>query len=192
MKKLLILLAVATLPAASGCACARLCPCCPCNWFARPAAVCAPACPPTYAAPLAAPCAPYSPCAPVATAAPYMPAMAQPFAPQCATCQNQPMMAQPQPMYYQAPMNYQMPMNAGACGTCYAEPGCAYAGEVGCGCSGPAMVGYGGDCGSCGSCGSCDSCGGGGCSSCGSGGPAVASPTPVGAPDRFVDPAPGA
>ncbi len=50
MKKLLILLAVATLPAASGCACARLCPCCPCNWFNRPATYCAPACPPTYAA----------------------------------------------------------------------------------------------------------------------------------------------
>jgi hypothetical protein len=189
MKKLLILLAVATLPFASGCACARLCPCCPCNWFNRPATYCAPACPPTYAAPLAATCAPYSPCAPVATAAPYMPAMAQPFMPQCATCPNAPVMAQAQPMYYQAPM-------ANPCGACYAEPGCAYAGgyagEVGCGCSGPAMVGYGGDCGSCGSCGSCDSCGScgsGGCSSCSGGAPAATSPTP--APERFQDPGPG-
>lgn len=186
MKKLLILLAVATLPFASGCACARLCPCCPCNWFNRPATYAAPACPPTYAAPLAAtcapPCAPYSPCAPVATAAPYMPAMAQPFMPQCATCPS-PVMAQAQPMYYQAPM-------ANPCGACYAEPGCAYAGgyagEVGCGYGGPAMVGYGGDCGSCGPCGSCDSC-----SSCGNynaGVPTGSAPTPMGPPD----PAPGA
>ena len=40
MKKLLVLLAVAMLPAASGCCCARLCPFCPCNWFNR-APVCA-------------------------------------------------------------------------------------------------------------------------------------------------------
>src|SRR5258705_5235747 len=89
--------------------------------------------------------------------------MAPPFMPQCATCPNQPVMAQAQRMYYQAPMN------AGACGSCgtcgnsgmcgasYAEPGCAYAGEAGCG--GPAMVGYGGDFGSCGACGLCGSCG---------------------------------
>src|SRR5215212_334297 len=128
MKKLLILLAVAALPSASGCACARLCPCCPCNWFNRPATYCAPACPPTYAAPLATTCAPAcAPYAPVATAAPFMPAMAQQFAPQCATCQNQPVMAQAQPMYYQAPMQTQM---INPCGACYAEPGCAYAGEA--------------------------------------------------------------
>lgn len=184
MKKLLILLTVAVLPAASGCCVGRLCPCCPCNWFSRPATYCAPACPPTYAAPLAATCAPpcaapYSPCAPVATAAPYMPAMAQPFMPQCATCPNQPMMTQAQPMYYQSPM-------ANPCGACYAEPGCSYAGEAGCG--GPAMVGYGGDCGSCGSCDSCSSCGSGGCSSC-TGGAAATAPTPAGAPDRFQEPA---
>src|SRR6187200_3277934 len=155
MKKLLILLAVATLPAASGCCCARLCPLCPCNWFSRPSTYCAPACPaPTYAAPLAAscapaPCAPYNPCAPVATAAPFMPAMAQPFMPQCATCPTAPVITQAQPMYYQAPMagNCGMP---NSCGACYAEPGCGYAGEAGCGFGGPAMVGYGGDCGSCG------------------------------------------
>jgi hypothetical protein len=175
MKKLLILLAVATLPFASGCACARLCPCCPCNWFNRPAVYAAPACPPTYAAPLAATCPPpCAPCAPVATAAPYMPAMAQPFMPQYAAAPN-PMMTQAQPMYYQAPM-------ANPCGACYVEPGCGYA-EASCG--GPAMVGYGGDCGPCGSCGPCDACGSGGCSG------AAGSPTPAGAPDRFVDPAPG-
>ncbi len=110
MKKFLILLAVATLPATSGCACARLCPCCPCNWFNRPVAYCPP---PAYAAPCAAPmatcaptCAPVSPCAPVATMAPYMPAMAQQYAPQCATCaapQGPPVITQAQPMYYQAP-----------------------------------------------------------------------------------------
>jgi hypothetical protein len=191
MKKLLILLAVAALPSASGCCVGRLCPCCPCNWFNRPTTYCAPACPPTYAAPLAAtcapPCAPYSPCAPVATAAPYMPAMAQQFAPQCATCATQPVMTQAQPMYYQAPM----PMNAGCntCGACYAEPSCAYSGD-----GGPAMAGYGGDCGSCGSCGSCESCsscGSGGCSSCNSGAPGGAiTPTPTGAPDP--GPGPGA
>ena len=70
MKKLLILLAVATLPAARGCCCRRLCPFCPCNWFNR-TAVCAPAaptyCPPPCAAPtyVPSPCA-ASACAPCA------------------------------------------------------------------------------------------------------------------------------
>ena len=58
MKKVMILLALATLAAAPGCCCTRLCPLCPCNWFNR-----APVCPPTYAAPVAT-CAPtYAPCA---------------------------------------------------------------------------------------------------------------------------------
>jgi hypothetical protein len=207
MKKLMILLAVAALPSASGCCCARLCPFCPCNWFNRPATYCAPACPaPTYAAPLAATCAPacapYSPCAPVATASPFMPAMAQAFAPQCATCQAQPMMTQAQPMMTQAqPMYYQAPMpNAcgmqNPCGACYGEPGCSYGGEAGCGCGGPSMSGFSGDCGSCEGSSSCGSggCGGDGCSSCNGGGaPAATAPTPApGTPDRFVDPAPGA
>ena len=69
MKRLLVLLAVATLPAASGCCCARLCPFCPCNWFSR-GPVCAP-----YAAPVA--------CAPAAT---YVPSPCAPtYAPACAT-----------------------------------------------------------------------------------------------------------
>ena len=196
MKKLLILLAVAVLPAASGCCATRLCPCCPCNWFSRPTTVTAvPACPPTYVAPMASPCAP-SPCAPmtqfapVSTSASIMPAMVQPLASSCATCPSAPVITQAQPMYFQAPMQAAMP--TAAC--CPAEPSCAYMGEVGCGYGGPAMVGYGGDC--CNSCGSCDSCGGGGgCSSCSGGGvPASTSttPTPAGAPDRFQDPAPGA
>ena len=72
MKKLLILLAVATLPSASGCCCARLCPCCPCNWFNRPATYCCSGLPAAYAAPTYVPSTlcrrpvrPYSPCAPL-------------------------------------------------------------------------------------------------------------------------------
>src|SRR5258705_3196821 len=82
--------------------------------------------------------------------------MAPPFMPQCATCPNQPVMAQAQRMYYQAPMNAGACGscgtcgNSGMCGACYAEPGCAYAGEAGCG--GPAMVGYGGGFRMCGAC----------------------------------------
>ena len=63
MKKVMILLTVAAIYTASGCCGTggRLCPCCPCNWFARPATACPPA--PMYAAPLVSnPCAPA--CAP--------------------------------------------------------------------------------------------------------------------------------
>ncbi len=191
MKKLLILLAVAAIPAASGCCATRLCPCCPCNWFSRPTTVTAvPACPPTYMAPMAqacpsSPCAPMSQFAPVSTAAPMMPAMMQPMS-ACATCPSTPVITQAQPMYFQAPMQAAMP--TAAC--CAPEPGCAYMGEAGCG-YGPAMVGYGGDC-----CNSCDSCGGGGCSNCNSGVPAYSGapasgvPTPAGGAP--LDPVPGA
>jgi hypothetical protein len=205
MRKILILLAVATLPAASGCACGRLCPCCPCNWFNRPA-VCAPACPPpVYAAPVAAtcpppcaapapcaaPCAP-APCAAMGTVAPMAAPMAAPMMPQYMAPQA-PCCAQAQPMYYQQP--YQQPMP-----TCCAapEPSCAYspgyAFESGCG--GPYMgnVGYGpvmdwSACSGCGGCGACGSCGGcTTCNSCCDGGASVPAP----APEKFVDPAPAA
>jgi len=165
MKKILALLAVATIPATFGgcaacCPSLSVCPCCPCNWFNRPAA-CPPApvcCPPApmYAAPLAATACP-PPCAPVCqpmasqmmpqyvmpTSAPY----AAPYggAPGCNTCQQ---MAAPQAMYAQ-PAYYAEP----GCG--YAEPGCGapYMGEVSYGPSMPC------ECSSCGS-GCCGDAGG--------------------------------
>jgi hypothetical protein len=177
MKKMLALLAVATIPAMfGGCAACwptggGLCPCCPCNCFNRPAP-CPPApvcCPPapTYAAPLAAtacppPCPP--PCPPVASQV--MPQYVMPSpasfaaAAPCNACQA-PMMA-PQAMYAQPAY--------------YAEPGCAYI-EPGCG--GPFMgaVSYGPSmpC----ECGTCE----GGC--CGDSAP-LSAPVP-----QAVTPAPG-
>jgi len=186
MKKVLILLAVAALSAASGCCCTQLCPLCPCNWFNR-GAYCAPA--PVYAAPLAAsPCGPAtfvpSPCGP--TCAPVSP-LAATVMPQFVAPPMGQMMTQAQPMYYSAP--------AAAC--CAPEPSCSYAAEQGCG--GPFMgsVSYGPmmDCGcnQCGGgsqCGGCNQCGGyapsGGCSSCDGGAPAAAAP----APEKFVEPTP--
>jgi hypothetical protein len=190
MKKILILLAVATLPLTSGCCCARLCPCCPCNWFNRPAT-----CPPTYAAPLvSSPCGPTyvpSPCAPspCATCGPMASPLAATVMPQYMAPPAAPMMTQAQPMYYQ-----QAPASA-CCGAapscCPSEPSCGCAAEPGCG--GPYMgaVSYGPmmDCGPCSSCDPCGGgCGGGGCSSCDGGGapPAAVVPTP----QKFVDPAP--
>lgn len=140
MKKMLALLAVATIPTMFG-GCAACCPTstsgccltnclCPCNWFNRPATACPPApvmapavCPPapTYAAPLAATACP-PPCPPVATQ--MMPQYVMPTtAAACNTCQATPQMMMAQPAYY-------------------GEPGCAYI-EPGCG--GPFMgtVGYG-------------------------------------------------
>lgn len=186
MKKMLILLAVATIPATlSGCAAccptAGLCPCCPCNWFA-PEPACPPA--PLYAAPLVAnPCAP-PPCGPAAV--PQMmpqyvsPTMA-PFAAApspCSTCgpqgmvmpqpQMQPMFAPPQQFSQADPTYYAEP----SCGCGYAESGCGM----------PSMMGYGGmpvmaygpfDCGAC-SGGCCD-------------GGALGAPSPEG----YVTPAPG-
>lgn len=155
MKRLMILLAVATLPAAAGCCCTRLCPLCPCNWFNRGA--CAPA--PTYAAPLAAVPATYvpSPCAPA-----YGPA-ATTVAPLAATVTPQyiappmspmmsPMMAQsanaccpqaaapvccPQqaaPVCCPAPAPVCCPQPTSCC---MPEPSCAYSGY-------PMEMGYGG------------------------------------------------
>jgi len=193
MKKMLILLAVATIAAAApGCCCPRLCPCCP--WFNRGAA-----CPPaTTYAPLAA-TNPYNPCAPAcsswdpcqcavvphgqpgylpgapAYAPPYAPAFAQApggympgppnYLPQAPVfAQGQPNMFQAQPTYYSEP----------SCGYSYMEPSC----------SAPSVVSYGPmmDCGPCGSCGSCDSCGGYDGGMVGG---------PVGpAPEAYVDPTP--
>ncbi len=165
MKKMLILLAVAMLPAASGCCCARLCPCCPCNWFNR-GPVCAPA--PTYAAPLAATCAPTAGSLYAVT----MRTAAVCATTMCAVCGDgrdaadapnrnaailappaAPMMTQAQPMYYQA-----QPTPA-----YYGEPSCSYAAQSACGCGSMGAVGYGPcDCNQCGSCNQC-----GGCGSCG-------------------------
>jgi hypothetical protein len=152
MKKMLFVMAVATLPAiAGGCNCCGLANCCPCNWFNRGAYCGTPT--PTYLpySPVAA-----SPCAPVA-ASPYVPAVmpqyATPFAsPLAATpAMNAPMMTSPAmgaPMiadpsmlgYMQQaqPMAYADPN----CG--YVEPGCGYPNMVG---YGPAMpMSYGGCC----------------------------------------------
>ena len=195
MKKVMILLAVATLSVAPGCCATRLCPCCPCNWFARPAATCCPPAP-MYAAPVAATCAPTympSPCAPacpspcsaVGTVSPMAGPMQFMGAPQ-----GMPMVTQGQPMYYQSPM----PQTC--CGS--AEPNCSCMPSCGCGaeagCGGPFMgnVGYGPsmDCGGCGSCngGYGSFGGGGGCSGCDGGGAPTAAPP---APEKF-DPVPAA
>lgn len=111
MKKVLIMLAVATIPAAAGCNCCGLanCPCNPCNWFNR-GAYCGPTSTyaPLTAAPIASPTVtPVLPQYPVAGAAPEM--------------MGAPMIAGPsaQPMMYAEP------------GCNYVEPGCAYGGMVG-------------------------------------------------------------
>jgi hypothetical protein len=153
MKKMLALLAVATIPAMlSGCtACCPttgLCPCCPCNWFNRqpacpPAPVCCPPAP-MYAAPLAAtacppPCAPM--CPPMASQMmpQYVMPTSAPYGAGCSSCQQAVM---PQQMFTQAQPAY------------YSEPGCGYV-EAGCGAPfmGGNVVGYGPsmpcDCGAC-------------------------------------------
>jgi hypothetical protein len=124
MKKMLILLAVATIPSAGGCCCARLCPCL--NWCNR-GAYCAPA--PTYAAPLVtSPCPPTA-CPPTIAPAAVPAVMPQQFAMPSAV----PAMAAPWPG---AVMSQTQPMY-------YAEPGCAYV-EPGCGAPYMGNVGYGG------------------------------------------------
>jgi hypothetical protein len=124
MKKILTLMAVATIPAMLG-GCAACCPptglCswCPCNCFQRQPDPCPPA--PVYAAPLATACPPTT-CCPPAAMPQYAAPMAAPFTaaptyvqPQMATCCPQ------QPMYYQAaPMQYAEP----SCGCSYAEQSC--------------------------------------------------------------------
>jgi hypothetical protein len=171
MKKLLTLLAVATLPAAfSGCAACSpglsLCPCCPCNWCNRapacppaPAPVCCP--PTTYATPVAA-CPPA--CPPVASQMmpQYIMPGAMPLAaagPQmCNPCQAQ---AMPQPMYYQQPQQM------------YYEPSCGYNMMMEPGCGTPSMVSYG----------PMEGCSSGCCE----GGPLTAP-----APEAYIAPEPGA
>lgn len=154
MKKILIMLAVATIPAAAGgCNCCGLgtglasCPCSPCNWFNR-GAYCgtAPAyCPPTPTyTPVVGQCP--TPCGPAVSAViPQYPVLgaapvagapygAAPYgaAPYAATGMvGAPMIADPSAMGYAMPAQ---PMY-------YSEPSCGYAAEPGCGYSG--TVSYG-------------------------------------------------
>ncbi len=179
LKKMLALLAVATIPATmSGCtSCCpslSLCPCSPCNWFNRSASACPPApavcCPPapTFAAPLAATACPppCSVCPPMASQ--MMPQYMTPTsgfaAAPCSSCQQGPIMAQP---------------------AYYGEVGCGYV-EAGCGAPFMGTVGYGPSmpCGCDSGCSSCSGYGGGfdsGC--CGAdGGTSFSAPTPQVAP----------
>lgn len=119
MKNVLIMLAVATIPAAAGCNCCGLanCPCNPCNWFNR-GAYCGPTSTyaPLTAAPLAATAVPsVQPLYPVAGA----PMASAPYA--SPEMMGAPMIAGPsaQPMMYAEP------------GCNYVEPGCAYGGMAG-------------------------------------------------------------
>jgi hypothetical protein len=132
MKKMLIMLAVATLPATAGCNFCGLgtCPCNPCNWCNRGAycgptayatpVVAAPACPPTCTPAVMPQTVPQQYVMP--TQAPY----ATPYT-------AAPMMAAPQQM----PYAYSEP----GCGYVAAEPGCGYMGTVGYGPSMPMEMG---------------------------------------------------
>jgi len=148
MKKILIMLAIATIPAASGCNCCGLgttlasCPCNPCNWFSR-GAYCGPTAPaycppaPTYtpvAAPCPTPCGPavstVMPQYPVPTAAPLAaPYAAAPYA-AAPGIVGAPMIADPSAMGYAMPAQ---PMY-------YSEPGCGFV-ESSCGFAGAAAYG---------------------------------------------------
>ena len=130
MKKMLIMLAVATIPAAGGCNCCGLgaCPCNPCNWCNRPA-YCAPT-------PVVAPCP--TGCPPTYTPAVMQQALPQQYvmptqAPYATPYTAAPMMAAPQQM----PYAYSEP----GCGYVAAEPGCGYMGTVGYGPSMPMEMG---------------------------------------------------
>jgi hypothetical protein len=125
MKKLMIMLAVATLPATAGCNCCGLgaCPCNPCNWFNR-GAYCGPT---TYAAPVVAPTCPptYSPAASVVPQTMPLQYAMPSTAPYSTPYTAAPMMSAPAQMPY-----------------AYSEPGCGYvATEASCGYMG--TVGYG-------------------------------------------------
>jgi hypothetical protein len=123
MKNVMVMLAVAMIPATAGCNCCGLgaCPCNPCNWFNR-GAYCGPT---TYATPVVA--APT--CPPTVSPAVLPPTMPQQYvmpnvAPYATPYSAAPAMAAPAQMPY-----------------AYTEPGCAYAAEPSCGYMG--MVGYG-------------------------------------------------
>jgi hypothetical protein len=154
MKKILTLLAVATIPATLGgcaaCCPTGLCPCCPCNWFNRTPA----ACPPTYAAPLVAAPAACPPTYAPGVAPQYVTPLAAPYAaapcaPACATwnpCQgvvmSQPTMAQQAVPYGPPQQAMGQPMMHPAQPAYYAEPGCGYV-ESSCGGPMTGMVSYG-------------------------------------------------
>jgi hypothetical protein len=134
MKKMLIMLAVATIPSAAGCCGLGACPCNPCNWFNR-GAYCGPVTP-AYAPIVAAPCP--TPCGPaVSTVVPQYPVQtAAPFAaaPMAAPAMmGAPMIADPSALSYAMPSQ---PMYYSEPGCGYVEPGCGYMGNVG---YGPSM-----------------------------------------------------
>jgi hypothetical protein len=175
MQKLLIMLAVATIPAAAGgCNCCGIgaCPCNPCNWFNR-GAYCGPTA--TYAAPMAAPV-----CPPVA--APYCPPMTQAVAPAIMPQAMPQQYVMPTQAPYAAPYGPMMAAPAQAAPYAYMEPGCGYV-EPGCGYMG--QVGYG----------PAMPMEMSGCSSCDTGGydpGAGAMMTPVTPTEQFIDPQPAA
>jgi hypothetical protein len=134
MKKMLIMLAVATLPATAGCNFCGLgtCPCNPCNWCNR-GAYCGPT---AYATPVVAPCP--TGCPPTYTPAVMQQALPQQYvmptqAPYATPYTAAPMMAAPQQM----PYAYSEP----GCGYVAAEPSCGYMGTVGYGPSIPMEMG---------------------------------------------------
>jgi hypothetical protein len=134
MKNVLIMLAVATIPAAAGgCNCCGVggCPCNPCNWFNR-GAYCGPTAA-TYAAPMMA--APT--CPPTMTPAMLPQTMPQQYvmpnqAPYATPYSAAPMMAAPA----QSPYAYYSDPGCG-----YVEPNCGYMGTVGYGPSMPMEMG---------------------------------------------------
>jgi hypothetical protein len=134
MKKMMIMLAVATLPATAGCNCCGVgaCPCNPCNWFNR-GAYCGPT---TYAAPTCPP----TTCPPTFTPAVMQQAVPQQYvmpstAPYATPYTAAPMMTAPAQM--QMPYAYSDP----GCGYMAAEASCGYMGAVGYGPSIPMEMG---------------------------------------------------
>ena len=142
MKNLMIMLAVATIPAMAGCNCCGVgaCPCNPCSWFNR-GAYCGPTTP-TYATPVvAAPtCPPTITPAMVPQTVPQqyvMPSQAPYATPYTAApTMAAPMMAAPSQMPQMPYAYYSDP----SCGY-VAEPSCGYMGTVGYGPSMPMEMG---------------------------------------------------